>query len=162
PMRDDPELGLEIRYVYPKGPADVAGLKAGDRISKVGTGNNPLQAFQGREGLANALSTLTPGSELKMEVVRKEGKKTETVTVKRAEFPDLVAEKLPEEASLKKALEPKKTVGPPMPMPKPEEKKEDDKKEKEKPETGFFERKDTTGTRTNYYYVPGNYDANIA
>ena len=34
PMRDDPEAGVEVRYVYPAGPADVAGLKAGDRVMK--------------------------------------------------------------------------------------------------------------------------------
>lgn len=37
PMRDDPRLGVEIRYVFPQSPADKAGLKAGDRIIKYGT-----------------------------------------------------------------------------------------------------------------------------
>ena len=36
PMRDDPGPGVEVRYVYPKSPADAAGLKAGDRIMKIG------------------------------------------------------------------------------------------------------------------------------
>ena len=35
PVRDDPEPGVEVRYVYPKSPAEKAGLKAGDRIMKV-------------------------------------------------------------------------------------------------------------------------------
>ena len=39
PMRDDPGPGVEVRYVYPKSPADAAGLKAGDRIMKLGPAN---------------------------------------------------------------------------------------------------------------------------
>src|SRR5262249_27621066 len=53
PMRDDPELGVEVRFVYPKGPADAAGLKAGDRIMKVGPEQGgAMQAFSGRDQLA--------------------------------------------------------------------------------------------------------------
>ena len=69
---------------------------------------------------------------------------------------------LPEPASAKKALAPRKTVGPqqkpPAPAPKPEEKKEDAKK----PETGVLHR--TTPNRDHEYwvYVPENYDPNIA
>ena len=29
PMRDDPEPGVQVRFVYPKSPAEAAGLKAG-------------------------------------------------------------------------------------------------------------------------------------
>jgi S1-C subfamily serine protease len=36
PIRDDPDPGVEVRYVYAKSPAEAAGLKAGDRIMKVG------------------------------------------------------------------------------------------------------------------------------
>ena len=36
-MRDDPKLGVEVRYVFEKSPAEKAGLKAGDRIVKFGT-----------------------------------------------------------------------------------------------------------------------------
>ena len=60
PMRDDPELGLQLRYVYDKSPAATAGLKAGDRISKVGTTEAGLRPFSGRAGLANMLATLQP------------------------------------------------------------------------------------------------------
>jgi S1-C subfamily serine protease len=35
-MRDDPEPGAEIRYVYANSGAERAGLKPGDRIMKVG------------------------------------------------------------------------------------------------------------------------------
>src|SRR5262249_54928342 len=31
PLRDDPEPGVQVRYVYPKSPADAAGIKEGDR-----------------------------------------------------------------------------------------------------------------------------------
>ena len=40
PMRDDDKDGVEIRYVYPKSPAETAGLKVGDRITKA-AGNRP-------------------------------------------------------------------------------------------------------------------------
>src|SRR5581483_1320791 len=36
PVRDDPEPGEEVRYVYPKSPAEAAGIKPGDRIMKIG------------------------------------------------------------------------------------------------------------------------------
>ncbi len=35
PLRDDPDPGVEVRYVYPKSPADTAGVKVGDRIMKI-------------------------------------------------------------------------------------------------------------------------------
>ena len=35
-IRDDPEPGAEIRWVFPKSAAKRTGLKAGDRIMKVG------------------------------------------------------------------------------------------------------------------------------
>ena len=40
-MRDDPEPGVEIRFVFPKSPAEAAGLKAGDRITKIGFTGRP-------------------------------------------------------------------------------------------------------------------------
>src|SRR5262245_35553224 len=64
PMRDDPELGLEIRFVYPNSPAESAGLKAGDRIMKAGADKAGLQAFSGREQLANILNLMAIGSDV--------------------------------------------------------------------------------------------------
>ena len=40
PMRDDPEVGVEIRYVYPKSPAEMAGLKA--VYAALGSAHDPL------------------------------------------------------------------------------------------------------------------------
>ena len=58
PMRDDPELGVEVRYVYPKGPADEAEIKEGDRITKVGNETGPLVPFSGGDGLSNILANV--------------------------------------------------------------------------------------------------------
>ena len=54
PMRDDPRLGVEIRYVYPKSPAANAGLMAGDRIIKYGVAKK-LQAFHRAQTCARAV-----------------------------------------------------------------------------------------------------------
>src|SRR5439155_13259009 len=79
PVRDDPELGEEVRYVFANSPAESAGLKVGDRIMKIGMGDDPLTAFSGRDELTQILNHLTPGMEIKVEVSRKESKKTETI-----------------------------------------------------------------------------------
>jgi S1-C subfamily serine protease/predicted esterase len=113
PMRDDPKLGVEVRFVYPKSAAERAGLKAGDRIVKLGLGETPLQPFSGqksgRDELSDALGMLTPGSVIKLEVVR--DKKTETLTVTLDPMPgtvtdEIIPSKLPEIASRKQALAP--------------------------------------------------------
>jgi S1-C subfamily serine protease/predicted esterase len=167
PMRDDPELGVEVRYVYPKSPADQAGIKPGDRITKIGPGAmamGPLQPFQGRDQLAAILHQIAPGSEVRLEVARKEAKKTETITVKLVEVPDSVPERLPEKASIKKALEPRKAVAggmPPMP-PMPGEKKEEAPKKKAKPPTGLLKRTNETKDKNYWIYVPEDYDPNIS
>jgi predicted esterase len=71
-----------------------------------------------------------------------------------------IPDKLPETSSLKKALEPKKTVGnaPPMPQPAPAPKKEDPKKV----ETGLLKRSNAARDHEYWVYVPENYDPNIA
>src|SRR5262245_21133542 len=130
PMRDDPELGVEVRFVYPKSPADSAGIKAGDRITKVGIGPaamGPLVPFAGRDQIASILAQLAPGSDVRVEVVRKEDKKTETLSLKLADAPDSVPDRLPENGSLKKALEPKKPL-PNVAVPMGEEPKDAPKK----------------------------------
>jgi S1-C subfamily serine protease/predicted esterase len=164
PMRDDPELGVEVRYVYPKGPADAAGVKAGDRIMKIGPEQGaPPQPFSGRDQLAALLASATPNSKVKIEVVRKD-KKTETLTVTLGEVPnkgaeDEVPDKLPEEASKQKALEPRKSVpGPGMKPEAPAAPKKDDKK----PETGVLQRKNPAGTHSYWVYVPRDYDPNVS
>jgi predicted esterase len=162
PVRDDPELGVDVRYVYPKSPADAAGLKAGDRILTIGAGQETPKPFAGRDGLMEILNFIVPGTEVKMEVRRKGEMKLDTLNLKLGEMPATVPEELPEPATLKKALVPRKTVGPKPPIP-PMEKKEEAKKEPpKKPETGFLDR--TNQARDHHYwlYVPENYDPNIA
>jgi predicted esterase len=133
-MRDDPELGVEVRFVYPQSPAEGAGIKPGDRIMKFGTTSGPLQAFSGRDQFMGFLNAAIPGMELKLEINRKETKKTDTVTVRLTEVPDTVPEKLPDQASLQKALAPRKTVAPMPKTPVKSDKKEDSKKEDKKDE----------------------------
>jgi S1-C subfamily serine protease/predicted esterase len=167
PLRDDPEPGEEIRYVFPDSPADKAGLKAGDRIMKIGQGATPPAAFTGRDQLTAKLNPIPPGTDVKLEVVRKADKKTETITVKLGTLSDAVPEKLPEIASLKRALEPLKGAQP-KGAPKAEEKKEEKKDEKkEEPETGFFKRTNATKTHDYWLYIPTpgrekKFDKNIA
>ena len=117
PMRDDPGPGVQVRYVYPKSPADVAGLKAGDRILKVGPAQPamaPLQTIQDRAALLTLLQRLTPNSEIRIEVKRKDGDKTEVVTARLVAAPADLPDRLPLPSSLGRALEtPKKEPAPP-------------------------------------------------
>jgi S1-C subfamily serine protease/predicted esterase len=182
PLRDDPEPGEEIRYVFPKSPADAAGLKPGDRIAKIGIGSEqPPQPFSGRDELTEILNHLTPGTEIRLEVIRKEGMKTDTVKLTLAVLADDLPDKIPQPATRKKAQEPRKSrPRPPVvaarpdqptppkkpvpvkPMKKEEEKKETRPEEKKKAETGLLKR--TTEARDHEYwvYVPDDYDPNIA
>ncbi len=165
PIRDDPADGVEIRYVYPKSPAEAAKLQIGDRILKVSRPNAPSSAplvelKGGREMLMQFLQVMRPGQEMKLEVKRKAGGKTETLTVKLAEAPDLVPEDLPENSSAKQALTP---VGGKPPIKKPE-KKDDQQPQKPplKAETGFLKRTTPAADATYWLYVPDTYDPNIA
>jgi S1-C subfamily serine protease/predicted esterase len=154
PVRDDPELGEEVHYVYPKGPADAAGIKAGDRIMKIGmAGQMMLQQVNGRDHLSQILRTLPPGTEIKIEVKRKDGDKTDTLTVKLGTVPDEVPDRLPGDPSRHKALEKRKDNT------EPNQPKVDPKK---KPETGLLKRTASTGSGTYYVFVPDDYDPNIA
>jgi S1-C subfamily serine protease len=168
PMRDDPEPGVEVRYIYPGSPADKAGIKAGDRIMKIGREVQPaplrLQPIAGRDPFQDMLETAVPGLELSFEVKRAEGKKTETLKIKLADVSDSVPSKkeLPEKSSVKKALAKPKGVAPPRPgQPKKEEKKEA-KKDDKKAEVGFLKRTTAAADHTYWIYVPENYDPNIA
>jgi len=141
PMRDDPEEGLEIRYVYPNSPASKAGLKEGDRIMKVGpAAGMALTAFAGRDRFMTIMSQFTANTDLKLEVKRKDGGKVETLTARLVSFTEDVPEKLPKESSAARALEkakdpPKKDAPPKKGDPKKEDpKKEDPKKEDPKKE----------------------------
>ena len=125
PMRDDPGPGVEIRYVYPKSPADVAGLKAGDRVMKFGPASQPAPTpIQNRAAFLAAMQRLTPGIEVKIEVKRKEREgdkdveKTLTLNAKLVAAPAELPEKLPLPSSAGKALEGQpKQKGPEGPVP---------------------------------------------
>lgn len=184
PMRDDPGPGVEVRYVYPKSPADVAGVKVGDRVMKFGVASQPaLPPIQNRAALLAAMQHLTPGLDVKLELKRKVtakagekkdpdqkdgGKETEkfetlTVTAKLIAAPATLPDKLPLPSSIGKALEgqPKPKKGPKDPFP-PEESEcgQDKKDDKAKVETGFINRSNQALGREYWIYIPDNYDAN--
>src|SRR5262249_40704640 len=171
PLRDDPEPGEEVRYVYPDSPAAKAGIKEGDRIMKIGVTPAPPAAFTGRDQLIGRLNTLPPGTEVKVDVQRKGAdKKVETLTIKLAALPETIPDKLPEIATTKRALEPLKPAGgqpkaqpkdakdQPKDKPKEEEKKDD----KKKPETGLLKRHNPGRDHEYWAYVPEKYDPNVS
>ena len=164
PMRDDPKLGVEVRYVVPKSPAEKAKLQAGDRIVKFGL-DKTLIPFSGAERgtrqFTDWLNTLTPGMEIKLEVKRKDGK-ADTLTAVLDQLPGSVAgeeyqlpEKLPEAASKKRALDPLEVSNPKIKPPKIEP-------PAGKPETGIVKRATADGEHKFQVYVPDDYDPNIA
>jgi S1-C subfamily serine protease len=169
PLRDDPELGLEIRHVFPKSPAEAAGLKVGDRILKIAPASTPaLRAFSGRDQLMALVASMAPGTEIKIEVKRKDGGKTETVTCRLSVLENVIPDKLPEPASAKRANE--RPKAPPTPKkdapkkdePKKDAPKKDEKKEPKKVETGLIKRTNEARDHEYWIYVPENYDSNIA
>jgi S1-C subfamily serine protease/predicted esterase len=121
PKRDDPELGLAIRYVFPDSPAAKAKLKPGDRILQVGPAQlvgptptpgaptPPLQAFTGREFLLRVLAFQLPGSSVRLQVKRQDAEKPEEITVQLAPMRSSIPDDLPMPSSVGKALEPPKT-----------------------------------------------------
>jgi S1-C subfamily serine protease/predicted esterase len=156
PLRDDPAPGVEIRYVYPKSPADTIGLKTGDRIMKIANPVAPPAAplvpiVRGRDQLLDLVQICRPGQQLKIEVKRKGGDKTETLTVKLVELPNTVPDKLPANASAKKALTKPGEKPPAKPAPAPK-----------KPETGTLKRTTPAADHTYWVYVPDDYEPNIA
>ncbi len=92
------------------------------------------------------LATATPGTDLKLEVVRKAGGKTEQVTVKLGEVPETVPDKLPDDSTRRKgkpAFDPKAAGAP-------------------KFETDLFKRQTAAGDHTYWMFVPRNYDPNVS
>jgi serine protease Do len=136
PMRDDPTPSVEIRFVYPKSPAETAGLKEGDRILKA-SGRPPAPGVVGpmveiktRDQLLALLDGMAPALEMKLEVKRKAGR-TETVTVKLGTMPDDVPEKIPDIGSIRDRKEEKKD-DPKKDDPKKDDPKKDDPKKDDK------------------------------
>jgi len=168
PIRDDPGPGVEIRYVYPKSPADVAGLKAGDRIMKFGAALSPVP---NRAALMTMLQQARPGTEVKIEVKRKDDGKVEVVSAKLVPVPaDLLPEQLPQPSTAGKALEGQPKGKDPFPKkdpfpPPPEEESDNcqDKKDaKPKVETGYMTRTNEALGREYWIFVPDNYDPNVS
>ena len=167
PMRDDPSLGVEIRHVYDKSPAEKAGLKIGDRIVKFGSDEKELTEFTGeKEGRAQFLDWLNthqPGAEIKFAVKRQGGDKIETLTATLENMPGslpgvtgTILEKLPEVRSFKKALVPLELKNPDPKAPKVVEQKA------AKPETGLIELNTPDGEHKYWLWVYPEYDPNIA
>jgi S1-C subfamily serine protease/dienelactone hydrolase len=162
PIRDDPESGLEVRYVFPKSPADMAGIKPGDRLLKLGPAvaanpmqPSPLRPFTGREQLKGLLATLAPHAEVNIELKRKSDGKTAAVKLRLSAFDSVVPDELPEQSTAKKALTRPKPGPMPMPVPpKPMPEK--------KVETGLLKRTNAAQDHEYWVYVPENYDPNVS
>jgi serine protease Do len=165
PMRDDPGLGVEVRYVFPHSPADKAGLKAGDRIVKYGSGTTQTAftgSVSGREELLDWLNGRAAGTELKLEVKTVDGK-TSTLTATLDSLPgtgagrdDEVPDKLPEISSRKKALAPLETRNPNVKPAKV------DPAAANMPEMGLLKRNTPDGEHKYWVYVHDDYDPNVA
>jgi len=181
PVRDDPELGVAIRAVWPDSPAAAARLQPGDRIMKIKPpGAATALPFSGRDQLLEVLEAIPAGSEVQLDV--KKGDKTETVTLKLGPLPEAVLPQIAGVATAKRALAPRKQppverppglpglpsmrgqpkekdkVAPKKAEPKVEEKKEEPKKV----ETGLMTRPSPSRDREYWVYVPPNYDPNVS
>lgn len=162
-VRDDPEPGIEVRWVEPKSAADKAGIKPGDRILKVGPASAPdLRPFSGRDELRAMLAGLPVGTELKLQVQRKADGKSETVELKTGAFTDFVAESLPAPATARKALEPRRAAPRPGGAPANNAEKPEPAADAKKAETGFLERMTPANDHSYWVYVPANYDRNVS
>lgn len=175
PLRDDAAGGVELRYIFPKSPADTAGLKPGDRIVKIDpTGQGALksgpQPLKGQDALTSIVGRLRPGAELVVEVRRKgaDPEKTERVSLKLAPFDSTIPDQLPAESTRKQALEVARQV---KATAKANEKgpeggkvdgDEAEPKPAGKPQTGLIRRKLAAQGREFWAFVPPNYDPNIA
>jgi S1-C subfamily serine protease len=193
PMRDDPEVGLEVRYVFPKSPAEAAGIKEGDRIMKLGPpaaagAPTPMIGLAGRDQFMAFLASQAPGAQVRCELKRKSGGKTETVTVTLGTFDTSVPDKLPENSTAKRALErPKATPRPQVPAVPPMPRNPGDPRpprprppadrvappnagnqaatpgrDPKKVEKGLIKRTNQTKDHEYWMFVPENYDPNIA
>ncbi|QEL20331.1 PDZ domain-containing protein [Limnoglobus roseus] len=176
PLRDDPDPGVPVRFVYPKSPAEIAGLKVGDRIMKVSPilpggqkAPPPLELTQGRTQLNAIVGRTPPGQELQFEVKRAGGDKTETVKVKLTAVPDEeLPAALPLPSSAERALDkPKGAKDAPKPKEEPKKEepkkdKDDEKKDDKEPEVGMLKKKNAVLGREYWVYVPLNYKPSVS
>ena len=144
PMRDDPGPGVEVRWVYPNSPADKAGVKVGDRIIRIACpplpGQPPgKQPIIDRDRFLDLMARLRPGTDVKLDVMRKAGGKTDTLPTKLVEQPADVPAKLPAEASAKQA--PKKAG---------------------KPALGLVKHASASGDHSYYVFAPEKYNPAVS
>lgn len=163
PVRDDPAPGVQVRFIYPKSPAEAAGLKVGDRVVSLAPPSGRTIPIGERDRLLAITDALPPGTEVKLGVKRKDGK-DETLTVTLGEAPDDVPGELPERSSLKKAHAHRSGAGAggllhelheaeaPEASPAPPK----------KVETGLLKRMNAAGDHEYRLYVPANYDAGVS
>lgn len=67
-----------------------------------------MTAFAGRDAFLTIMSQLTVSSDVKLEVKRKDGGKTETLTARLTTFPEDVPDKLPKDPSKKRCSKSRK------------------------------------------------------
>jgi serine protease Do len=161
PVRDDPKLGVLVRYVFAGSGADKAGIKPGDRIVKYGKGKLlvPFKGLKrGRDELLDFLNTTRPNEEIKLEVA-KMGSKSAILTLALGSLAaegkgggETVPAKLPEPDSRGKALDPLETAG---------KAKQPKAQAPPKAETGLLKRKTSDG-RPFWIYVDEDYEPNIS
>lgn len=158
PMRDDPQPGIGVRYVFKESPAAAVGIKAGDRLMTV-----EKRPIPNRNALIAFLAARHPGEEIEFGVQRTELKKMETLKIKLAEMTSAVPDDDLPDASLKQAL----VKSPPMlpgqqPRPGPAPKKDEPPAEKKEVPKGFITKADPVSGREAWVYVPDDYDANVS
>ncbi len=145
PTRDDIEPGVLVRAVQPGGPADKAGMKAGDRIVGIARGPIPLPV-QNRDSFGAFLESQMPGIELSLLVRRaNEAKdaKAQTVKVAIGALPgDLVTR--PEGTPSVKGAKPPEN--PPA----------------AKIETGIQKKNTASGSGKYWLHLPANYRPDVA
>jgi serine protease Do len=90
--------GVGVRWVEPKGPAELAGVQAGDRILAI-----EGQAVADRQALADRVADSKIGSKVKLDVLR--GDKKLVLDVELAEMTGEVPEQLPAAPAAPKAPE---------------------------------------------------------
>jgi S1-C subfamily serine protease/predicted esterase len=170
PMRDDPELGVVVRFIYPGSPAEKAGLKTGDRIMALELPSGPRLNVVGRGQLIEGLNHLSPGATLKLDVRRPDAKDLLHLTAQLDRIPDVVPDRLPQPASFHKALEPKKIpaqagkaqAGKAQADKAQPAKSEPKKEAPKKPETGLLHKGNDARDHEYWVYVPPSYDPNIS
>jgi serine protease Do len=153
PMRSNTVAGVGVRYVYPKSAAAEAGIKAGDRILVAHRDKKDVP-IKDRAALATFLSQQAPGTEVGIDVIRKEGSKNVTLKAKLTTVPDFIPEKVPL-VGRGNAVWPEVFVSAVQDDPFLPKKKDG------KAETGFLERTDAVTGRKHWVFVPDNYDHSV-